>query len=81
MAEPGEVEFWLEKQAFKMIPKRQLARYEGMFVASMNGHIVDSDANLEALTDRFFTRFGDVPVYMTQVGQELELRIDTPFFE
>lgn len=78
---PGELEFWFEKQAFGMIPKDRLTQYEGMFVASKDGNVVDSDANLEALTDRFFTKFGDVPVYMTRIGREPEVRVDTPFFE
>lgn len=78
---PGDLEFWLEKRAFGMIPKDHLAPYEGKFVASRDGNIVDSDAQLEALTDRFFGRFGDVPVYMARVGEDFELRVDTPFFE
>ena len=79
---PGDLEFWLEKQAFEMIPKDRLTPNEGMFIASKDGNVVDSDTNLEALTDRFFRQFGDVPVYMTKVGgAENELRIDTPFFD
>lgn len=79
---PGGLEFWLEKQAFGMIPNDRLMQYEGMFVASKDGNIVDSDPELEVLTDRFFSKFGDVPVYMTKVGgDEDDLRIDTPFFE
>ena len=79
---PTDLEFWLEKRAFEAIPRTHLTQYEGMFVASHNGRIVDSDAKLEVLTDRFFTRFGDVPVYMTKSGEgDDDLRIDTPFFE
>lgn len=77
----GELEFWLERQAFDLIPPNQLTQYEGVFVASRNGQIVDSDAALERLTERFFNRFGDVPVYMTRIGSEPEIQIDTPFFD
>lgn len=78
---PTELEFWLERQAFDMIPRGQLTQYEGRFVASRGGQIVDSDTALERLTERFFGRFGDVPVYMTRIGQEPDIRIDTPFFD
>lgn len=77
----ADLEFWLERQAFEMIPRDQLAKHEGMFVASKDGNIVDFDPKLEALTNRVFTRFGDVAVYMTRIGHDLELCVDTPFFE
>lgn len=78
----AELDFWFQKQAFEMLPRDQLAKHEGMFIACKDGVIVDSDETLEALTDRFFTRFGDVSVYMIRIdGDDDELRIDTPFFE
>jgi len=76
---PRELEFWLERAAFEMIPKTQLAKHEGQYVASRDGKIIESDSSLEALTNKFFMRYGDVSVYMTKVGDEEPERIDTPF--
>lgn len=76
---PREREFWLERAHFQMIPNAELVEYEGRYVASRGGRIVESDSSLEGLADRFFKRYGDVPVYMTKVGHEEEERIDTPF--
>jgi len=75
------LEFWLERVEFATIPKGQLEQYRGQFVASRHGEIKCSDTDLESLADKFFTKFGDVPVYMTKIG-ELETEIiDTPFEE
>lgn len=76
---PRELEFWLEREAFQMIPPSELEKFEGRYVASVRGRIVESDASLEGLAGKFFTIFGDVPVYMTKVGPEEEERVDTPF--
>lgn len=73
-----ELEFWLEKQAFLFIPPSDLRIYEGEFVATRNGQVVDHDADLSALTDRFFTRFGDVPVYIAFVGDEPQEYLPSP---
>ena len=78
---PKELDYWFEKQAFEMIPRDQLAQYAGKFVASKNGIIVRSDTELEHLTEWFFSQYGDVPVYITQIGDDFEVRIDTPFFD
>lgn len=77
----SEVEFWLEKQAFLSLPPTALAQYMGEFVVVHNGQILDHDPDLRVLTNRFFHQVDDMPVYITKVGDQLELRIDTPFFE
>ena len=76
---PKDLEFWFEQKYFDSIPKSELVRFEGLHVASRHGRIIDSDSSLEALTNRFFTTYGDVPVYIAKVGDEEPERIDTPF--
>lgn len=79
---PSDFAFEQEKRAFQAISPFQLARFKGRFVASRSGRIVDSDEDLSALVDRFFTVHGEVPVYVTKIGEDQdEIRIDTPFFE
>jgi hypothetical protein len=46
----------------------------------MNGRIVDSDEDFVTLTRRFFETFGDVAVYITKIGDDAGIVIDTPFF-
>jgi hypothetical protein len=78
----GDVEFEREKEAFMAISPFALGRYRGRFVASQGGRIVDFDADLSVLVNRFFMQHPDAPVYITRVGpDEDEFRIDTPFFE
>ena len=76
---PRDLEFWLERTAFRMIPSSELAQYEGRYVASVSGRIVESDSSLAALAVKFIRHHGDVAVYMTKIGPEEEERIDTPF--
>lgn len=76
---PKDTEFERQKEAFKSIPPIFLAPYRGQFVAACNGAIVDSDNDLGALGRRFFEKHGDVPVYMTKVGDTIMVRIPTPF--
>lgn len=76
----ADLEFRQQKDAFKRIPPHVLVSYRGQFVASCNGEIVDSDENLAELTRRFFGEHGDVPVYMTRVGEPIRITISTPLF-
>jgi len=77
---PSEIEFEEQKREFKKILPLILEQYRGLYIAVRKGEIVDSDADLDMLTNRFFTGHGDVPVYVTKVGEEMEEVIDTPFF-
>jgi hypothetical protein len=77
----SEIEFWQQKQAFLALPSAMLAAYTGEFVIVRNGQILDHDRSLPALTSRFFRQVGDMAVYISRIGGESELRIDTPFFD
>ena len=70
--------FEAQKRAFQAISSKALAAYDGLFVVSRNGRIVDSDENLSELTRRFFPQHGDVDVYVTRIGRRPET-IATPF--
>lgn len=74
-----DVEFEQQRLAFRMIPSAHLVRYAGEFVLSRDGQIVDHDVDLAALTRRSMETLGDIPVYIEKVGEEFEIRIDTPF--
>ena len=76
--EPVDLEFQEQKEAFNRIPPSALLEYRGRFIASRNGQIVDSDSNLAALTRRFFREHGDVPVFITKVGEPIYLTSATP---
>jgi hypothetical protein len=77
----SEIEFQEQKRMFNEIPPLLLEQYRGMFVASRNGQIVDSDADFTTLAHRFFQNFGDVAVYVTKIGHDDGVFIDTPFFD
>lgn len=66
-----------QKRQFQNIPKETLETYQGKFVASRNGIIVDDDTHLASLTRRFREQYGKVPVYITRVGRSA--RMPTPF--
>lgn len=76
----ADLEFRQQKEAFNRIPPLVLIPYRGRFVASYNGEIVDSDDNLAELTRRFFGERGDVPVYITKIGEPIRITISTPLF-
>lgn len=75
----SEREFNEQKRLFDQIPPLLLRPYEGLFIASRNGEIVDSDADMDILIDRFFSRYGEVPVYIGRIGLPIREFIDTPF--
>lgn len=77
----SEREFREQKRLFEQIPPLLLQQYNGRFVASRNGEIVDLDDDFVILTRRFFQSFGDVPVYITKIGHDEGIFIDTPFFD
>jgi hypothetical protein len=69
----------IQKAAFSRIGRLFLYPYSGQWVVSRDGHIVDSDSDLQALSRRFFEANGDVDVYITKVGVAQASRIRTPF--
>jgi hypothetical protein len=80
-ATESEREFENQKRLFEQILPLFLEPYRGQFVVSSNGRILDSDEDFVALTHRFFGRFGDVPAYITKIGDDEGISIDTPFFD
>jgi hypothetical protein len=68
-----------QKKLFEAIPPLLLEQYRGQFVASRDGQIVDSDEDFVNLTYRFFQNAGDVPVYMTKIGEDEGVFVETPF--
>lgn len=68
-----------QKSLFNQIAPNVIAGYTGRFVASRNGQILDSDMDLDSLVERFFTRYGERPAYITKVGGKIEEFIDSPF--
>ncbi len=74
---PADPEFERQRNAFLTIPKADLFRYAGEFVLSRDGQVVDHDRDLIALT----SRSGTAPVYITRVGEDLEMGIATPFLD
>ena len=70
--------FEAQKRAFQAISPKALAAYDGLFVVSRNGRIIDSDENLSQLTRRFFSQHGDVDVYISRIGKR-GVTIATPF--
>ena len=62
-SEREETQWDRDKRAFWEMRESLLPKYEGKYVAVYNGEVVDSDEDSIALTDRFYRRYGYVPVY------------------
>lgn len=77
----SEMRFREQKRAFMEIPPLLLEQYRGQFVASLNGKIVDHDSDYVTLVHRFFRTFGDVPAFITKIGERRVAVIDTPFID
>jgi hypothetical protein len=73
-----EAEFDKQKQAFQRIPAAELECYKNQFIVSHNGQVVDHDEDLSALTNRYFARSGDVPVYITRIGEPIKITLRAP---
>ena len=71
-------EFEEQKKAFLSIESSVLEQYCGQFVASLDGEIVDHDLVLASLTRRFFSKYGDVAVYIAKVGEPIQVTVTTP---
>jgi len=77
----GDLEFWRQRQAFEAIPRHELIPYAGKFVVSRDGQIIDNGEDLADLSRRSYQLLGDVPVYIAKVGGQIEITVDTPFFD
>lgn len=78
--EPSEEEraFAKEKLAFETLNLGELRVYQGQYVAVHGERIVDADRDLHALTDRFFSRFGDTTVFISFVGSKPREHLPSP---
>ena len=65
--------FRKEIDAFAHMPKAQLDALNGRYIAVYEGRIVDSDLDEADLAERFYDRYGPVPVYIHKVGTEDDL--------
>jgi hypothetical protein len=72
-------EFERQKRAFLDIPTPLLAKYEGKFVVSHNGKIIESDKDLPTLTHRFFHENPHAAVYITKIGPAIREVVVTPY--
>ena len=75
-----EQAFSSEKLFFETRTLAELRPYGGQYIAVYQQQIRDSDRDLHALTDRFFTKFGVVSVYITFVGDRPKEYLPSPVF-
>jgi len=59
-----------EERAFERHRPQLLRRYGGQFVAIYGGRVVGRDKDAEALAERLFARFGDVPFFIGRVEKQ-----------
>lgn len=71
--------FERESKAFQRLLPSLGAKYGGRYVAIHGGAVVDSDSSRSGLLQRFFSNFGDVPVFIGYVGNEAPAYQLTPF--
>ena len=63
----AEAKFACERQAFWAMHAQLVSRYEGKYVAVLNGQVVDSDIDERALVQRVYQKFGYQPIYVQLV--------------
>lgn len=63
----AEEKFARERQAFWAMHAHLLATYEGLYVAIVNGQVVDSDRDERTLVQRVYQTFGYQPLYVQYV--------------
>ena len=66
-ASDADARFACERQAFWAMHSQLLPRYEGKYVAVLNGQVVDSDTDERALVQRVYQKFGYQPMYVQLV--------------
>lgn len=66
--EEVDADFLREKLFFETLPHEDLRDYQNQYIAIHGQRIADHDHDLYALTNRFFSTWGHVPVYITFVG-------------
>lgn len=66
--EEVDADFLREKLFFETLAHEDLRGYRNQYIAIHGRGIVDHDHDLYALTNRFFSARGHVPVYITFIG-------------
>ncbi len=70
--------FHKEQQAFYSMREQLKTEYPDKYVAIHGGHIVDSDINESVLIDRFYSKFGNVPVYIYKPEKKRLIKMPSP---
>lgn len=60
-----------EQQAFQRQRAQLLRRYPGQYVAFRGGKLAGHDRDDEALAEKMFARFGELPFYIARVEEEM----------
>jgi len=63
--------FQREREAYLRLKPQLLQTYPGQFVAIYQGKVVDVDRDKQALAKRILERYGNEPVYIQLVAEEL----------
>jgi hypothetical protein len=67
--EPVDDPLAAEEAAFVALHPLLCQQYMGQYVAIYNQQVADYDLDLERLTERIYTRLGDVPVWIAPVRE------------
>ena len=59
-----------EQRAFQRQRPQLLRRYPGQYVAFRGGKLAGHGLDDEALAEKMFARFGDLPFYITRVEEQ-----------
>lgn len=59
-----------EQDAYESHKDEVLSRYEGRYVAILNGQVIDHDADYGRLATRVYARVGRRPVFLTRVARK-----------
>jgi len=72
----------VEINKFESNKTTYLEKYEGKYIALIDGEVVDFDENFSILAKRVFTKYDYRPIYMPLVTKEKrKIRIATPKFK
>jgi antitoxin (DNA-binding transcriptional repressor) of toxin-antitoxin stability system len=74
--------FEQERAAYLRLKSQLLQTHHGQFVAVHEGQVVDADQDNRALVKRIVERYGNEPVYIQRVAEELRIfEIPSPEIE
>jgi hypothetical protein len=73
------IEFQQAMAFFKANQQKLLSKYEGKYIAILNGEVVDADGDFSILAERVYSRYGYKDIYMPKVERKKTiLHIPTP---